>query len=141
VYAAGDVANHLHPVFGRIRVEHYNNGEKMARAAARSMLDQSKPYGYIHSFWSDQFETKLEYTGHAASWDRFVVRGSLEERKLVGFYLQDGVLRAAVGLDRGGDPELEPESELAACAGLVAAQARVSEAALADESVDLESLL
>jgi 3-phenylpropionate/trans-cinnamate dioxygenase ferredoxin reductase subunit len=22
VYAAGDVANHLHPVFGRVRVEH-----------------------------------------------------------------------------------------------------------------------
>ncbi|HZE00838.1 MAG TPA: NAD(P)/FAD-dependent oxidoreductase, partial [Pseudonocardiaceae bacterium] len=28
VYAAGDVANHLHPLFGRIRVEHYNNAEK-----------------------------------------------------------------------------------------------------------------
>jgi 3-phenylpropionate/trans-cinnamate dioxygenase ferredoxin reductase subunit len=25
VYAAGDVANHLHPLFGRVRVEHYNN--------------------------------------------------------------------------------------------------------------------
>ena len=31
VYAAGDVANQLHPVFGRVRVEHYNNGEKMGR--------------------------------------------------------------------------------------------------------------
>src|SRR6266545_2832941 len=27
VYAAGDVANHLRPVFGRVRVEHFNNGE------------------------------------------------------------------------------------------------------------------
>ena len=41
VYAAGDVANHLHPVFGRVRVEHYNNGEQMGRAAARSMLTWS----------------------------------------------------------------------------------------------------
>ena len=38
VYAAGDVANHLHPVFGRIRVEHFNNAERQGRAAARSML-------------------------------------------------------------------------------------------------------
>ena len=38
VYAAGDVANQLHPVFGRVRVEHYNNAEKMGGAAARSML-------------------------------------------------------------------------------------------------------
>jgi 3-phenylpropionate/trans-cinnamate dioxygenase ferredoxin reductase subunit len=34
VYAAGDVANQLHPVFGRVRVEHYNNAEKQGRAAA-----------------------------------------------------------------------------------------------------------
>jgi len=25
IFAAGDVANHLHPIFGRVRVEHYNN--------------------------------------------------------------------------------------------------------------------
>jgi 3-phenylpropionate/trans-cinnamate dioxygenase ferredoxin reductase subunit len=38
VYAAGDVANHLHPIFGRLRVEHWNNGQQQGRAAARSML-------------------------------------------------------------------------------------------------------
>jgi 3-phenylpropionate/trans-cinnamate dioxygenase ferredoxin reductase subunit len=27
VYVAGDVANHLHPLFGRVRVEHFNNAE------------------------------------------------------------------------------------------------------------------
>jgi 3-phenylpropionate/trans-cinnamate dioxygenase ferredoxin reductase component len=27
IYAAGDVANHLHPVFGRVQVEHYNSAE------------------------------------------------------------------------------------------------------------------
>src|SRR5439155_4516893 len=72
IYAAGDVANHLHPVFGRVRVEHYNNAEKQGRAAARSMLGSSAPYDYIHSFWSDQFEHKLEYVCHAATWDEFV---------------------------------------------------------------------
>ena len=38
IFAAGDVANHLHPLFGRVRVEHYNNAEKQGAAAARSML-------------------------------------------------------------------------------------------------------
>jgi Reductase C-terminal len=42
---------------------------------------------YIYSFWSDQYEHKLEYVGHATKWDQFVVRGSVEERRLVGFYL------------------------------------------------------
>ena len=140
VYAAGDVANHLHPVFGRVRVEHYNNAEKQGAAAARSMLGSAAPYDYIHSFWSDQYDHKLEYVGHATKWDEFVVRGSLQERKLVGFYLVNGVVRAAVGLDRGGDPELDRESEMAAAARLVAGQAQPPPGLLADEQVDLWSL-
>ena len=140
VYAAGDVANQLHPVFGRVRVEHFNNGEKQGRAAAQSMLGSTVPYDYIHSFWSDQYEHKLEYVGHAAKWDQFLVRGSLEERKFVGFYLLEGQLRAAVGLDRGGDPELDGGSEMAACARLVGARARPVPAQLVDERVDLWSL-
>ena len=85
------------------------------------MLGSTAPYDYIHTFWSDQYEHKLEYVGHATKWDEFVVRGSLEEGKLIGFYLQEGLVQAAVGLDRGGDPELDTDSEMAACARLVAA--------------------
>jgi len=137
---AGDVANHLHPLFGRIRVEHYNNAEKQGAAAARSMLGSTAPYDYLYTFWSDQYQHKIEYVGHAARWDEFVVRGSVDEGKLVGFYLADGVVRAAVGLDRGGDPELDLDSEMAACARLVSARARPAPAVLADERTDLWSL-
>jgi 3-phenylpropionate/trans-cinnamate dioxygenase ferredoxin reductase subunit len=140
VYAAGDVANHLHPIFGRVRVEHFNNAEKQGRAAARSMLGADDPYDYIHSFWSDQYEHSLEYVGHATRWDQFVVRGSLEQRTLIGFYLLDGQLLAAAGLDRGGDPEADSDSEMAACARLVAMQAKPSPIQLADDDVDLWSL-
>jgi 3-phenylpropionate/trans-cinnamate dioxygenase ferredoxin reductase component len=140
VYAAGDVANHLHPLFGRVRVEHYNNGEKQGAAAARSMLGSTAPYDYLYTFWSDQYEHKIEYVGHVTTWDAFVVRGSLAERKLIGFYLADGVVRAAVGLDRGGDPELDLDGEMAAAARLVAGQARSAPAVLSDERTDLQSL-
>ena len=140
VYAAGDMANHLHPLFGRIRVEHYNNAEKQGAAAARSMLGSTAPYDYVHTFWSDQYEHKIEYVGHADSWDEFVVRGSVDEGKLIGFYLVDGVVRAAVGLDRGGDPELDLDGEMAASARLVSARARPAPAVLADDRTDLWSL-
>jgi 3-phenylpropionate/trans-cinnamate dioxygenase ferredoxin reductase component len=140
VYAAGDVANQLHPLFGRIRVEHYNNGEKQGAYAARSMLGSTAPYDYVHTFWSDQYEHKIEYVGHVTTWDDFVVRGSLEHAKLIGFYLVDGVVRAAVGLDRGGDPELDLDGEMAACSRLVAARAHPAPAVLADERTDLWSL-
>ena len=141
VYAAGDVANHLHPIFGRVRVEHYNNAEKQGRAAAHSMLGSTDPFDYIHSFWSDQYEHNLEYVGHAAKWDELVVRGSMEDGKLIGFYLLDGVIQAAVGLDRGGDPALDTDSEIAACARLAGARARLASGQLADERVNLWSLV
>ena len=141
VYAAGDVANQLHPLFGRVRVEHYNNAEKHGRAAARSMLGSTAPYDYLYTFWSDQYEHKIEYVGHVAKWDEFVVRGSVEEGELIGFYLVDGVVRAAVGLDRGGDPELDLDGEMAASARLVSTQARPAPAVLADDRTDLWSLV
>ncbi len=140
VFAAGDVANHLHPLFGRVRVEHYNNSEKSGTAAGKAMLGSDAPYDYLHTFWSDQYKHKIEYVGHARKWDNFVVRGSLEKRQLVGFYLEGGVVKAAVGLDRGGDPELEPDSEMAAAGRLVAQQARPAPSALGDDSVDLARL-
>jgi 3-phenylpropionate/trans-cinnamate dioxygenase ferredoxin reductase component len=140
VYVAGDVANQLHPLFGRVRVEHFNNAEKQGAAAARSMLGSTAPYDYLHTFWSDQYEHKIEYAGHAARWDDFVIRGSMAEARLIGFYLAGGVVLAAVGLDRGGDPELDADSEMAASARLVATRARPDPAALADDGTDLWSL-
>jgi 3-phenylpropionate/trans-cinnamate dioxygenase ferredoxin reductase subunit len=140
IYAAGDVANTLHPLFGRVRVEHYNNGERQGRAAARSMLGATDPYEYIYTFWSDQYEDKLEYAGYTTKWDQFVVRGSLETRTFLGFYLVGGAVAASVGLNRGGDPELDEDSEMAAAARLVGLRARADADVLANEGVDLWSL-
>jgi 3-phenylpropionate/trans-cinnamate dioxygenase ferredoxin reductase subunit len=140
VYAAGDVANHLHPVLGQVRVEHYNSAGHHGAAAARSMLGSAVPFDYIHNFWSDQYDHTLQYVGHATRWDDFTVRGSLQDRKFVGFYLLAGVVRAAVGFNRGGDPEYEPDSEMAACAQLVARRAQPDSSVLADEHTDLRSL-
>jgi len=141
VFAAGDVTNHLHPLFGRLRVEHWNNGYQQGRAAARSLLGGAQPYDYVHSFWSDQYEHLVEYVGFAAGWDRLVFRGRPESRKFLGFYLKDGIVRAVVGLNRGGDPE-DPtgDGELKAAVGLIRNRAVIDPAKLSDEDVDLRRL-
>jgi 3-phenylpropionate/trans-cinnamate dioxygenase ferredoxin reductase subunit len=140
VFAAGDVANLLHPVFGRVRVEHFNNAEKQGRAVARAVLGNLQAYEYIYSFWSDRYEHKLEYVGFARNWERMVLRGSSDSRKFLAFYLTQGVLQATFGLNRGGDPELEADAELRACQDLIRGRIRLSEATLADDRVDLRSL-
>jgi 3-phenylpropionate/trans-cinnamate dioxygenase ferredoxin reductase component len=141
VFAAGDVTNHLHPIFGRLRVEHWNNGYQQGRAAARSLLDGMQPYDYIHTFWSDQYEHVIEYVGFAPSWDRVVFRSRPESRKFLGFYLKDGIVRAAIGFNRGGDPEdPQGDSELKAAVDMVRRRASIDPKKLADENVELRKL-
>ena len=112
VFAAGDIADHAHPLFGRIRVEHYNNAEKQGRAAAASLLNRGVPYDYVHSFWSDQFDHTLEYVGNAKEWDGISVEGSLRDRDFIVRYLRGGELLAAAAMGRGGDPEGDEPGEL-----------------------------
>lgn len=134
VWAAGDVAWHEHPLFGRrLRVEHHDNALRQGRAAARSMLGGTEPYSEPHWFWSDQFGTNIQYAGHAPSWDEVVVRGSVEERAFAAFYLVSGVVRAVLGFDRA--------REVQAGRRLVASAAQPEPAELGDESVDLREIV
>jgi 3-phenylpropionate/trans-cinnamate dioxygenase ferredoxin reductase subunit len=133
IYAAGDVANHYHPVFERhIRVEHWQNALKQGPAAARSMLDKGEPYEEIPWFWSDQYEHNLQYAGFHTEWDELVVRGSMEERNFVAFYRKDERVLAAVAVNRGRD--------LRRSMPLIKAREPVDAAKLCDLGVDLRTL-
>jgi 3-phenylpropionate/trans-cinnamate dioxygenase ferredoxin reductase component len=141
VYAAGDVTNHHHPIFGRLRVEHWNNAYRQGLAAARSMVGGNQPYDYLHSFWSNQYEHTVEYVGFATVWDRIVFNGRPQGRRFLAFYLKDGLVRAVAGLDRGGDPEDQnADAELTAAAKLIRDRIVVDPARLADEDLDLRRL-
>jgi 3-phenylpropionate/trans-cinnamate dioxygenase ferredoxin reductase subunit len=133
VFACGDVANHDHPLFGRIRTEHFDNALKMGSHVAGSMLGQAEPYEDPHWFWSDQYDVNLQYAGFATEWDQVVTRGSLEDRDGVAFYLNEGVLLAALGLNRGKDVRRSMK--------LISARARPDPAALQDEDTDLRTLV
>jgi 3-phenylpropionate/trans-cinnamate dioxygenase ferredoxin reductase subunit len=134
VFAAGDVAVHDHPVFGPIRVEHYDNAVKMGEHAAHAMLGGSEVFDDPHWFWSDQYDSRVEMAGYAPTWDRMVVRGSIEERSFCAFLLDArGVVRSTVSLDWKRDVRRS--------FGLVKAQAAPDPVALADPDVDLRTLV
>ena len=133
VYAAGDVASHWHPLFDRrIRVEHWDNALKHGAAAARSMLGKTESFDDPHWFWSDQYDHNLQSIGLLSDWEEMVVRGSLEERNFVAFFLKGGLLMGVVGLDRGRD--------VRQCRALIAARRPLDPVALKDEDVDLKAL-
>jgi 3-phenylpropionate/trans-cinnamate dioxygenase ferredoxin reductase component len=134
IYAAGDVANHFHPVFGRlVRVEHWQNAIHQGRAAARSMLGKREPYDDVHWFWSDQYDYNVQYAGFHSGWDELVVRGTLDQRNCVVFYMQEQRIAAAVAFNRGRDVQRVMR--------LIKARVQVDPAKLQDENFDLRSLM
>jgi 3-phenylpropionate/trans-cinnamate dioxygenase ferredoxin reductase subunit len=134
VFAAGDVARHHHPVAGRrIRVEHWQSAIGQGRVAARNMLGQAVVHDEIPWFWSDQYDCNLQYAGFAGPWDELAVRGSLERRAFVGFYLSEGRVVAAVAINQGRD--------LRRTVPLIRAGTPVDPARLADPEVDLRTLV
>ena len=133
IYAAGDVANHYHPVFERqIRVEHWHNAIKQGAAAARNMLGKAVPYDEIHWFWSDQYDANLQYAGYHSKWDELVVRGRLDSDSFLAFYINDGRIDAVVGLNRAKD--------IRRAIPLIRARRMVNLDQLQDENIDLRSL-
>ena len=133
IFAAGDVANHYHPVCGRqMRVEHWQNGVKQGAAAARSMLGRGQTYDEVHWFWSDQFDANIQYAGFHAAWDQIVVRGSLESRKFLAFYLTGGRVESVVAINQGRD--------MRRTVPIIKARGAVDPASLADPNVDLRTL-
>jgi 3-phenylpropionate/trans-cinnamate dioxygenase ferredoxin reductase subunit len=133
IYAAGDVANHYHPIFDRrIRVEHWQNAIKQGAAAARNMLGRRIAYDEIHWFWSDQYDANLQYAGFHTQWEQLIVRGRLDSDSYLACYVNAGRIDAAVGLNRG--------KEVRRVMPLIKARRPVNLERLRDESVDLRSL-
>jgi 3-phenylpropionate/trans-cinnamate dioxygenase ferredoxin reductase component len=133
IYAAGDVANHYHPIFGRhIRVEHWQNAIKQGAAAARNMFGTRIAYDEIPWFWSDQYDANLQYVGFHTKWEQLVVRGGMDSGSYLACYVNDGRIDAAVGLNRGKD--------VRRVMPLIKARRAVNLEQLRDERVDLRSL-
>jgi 3-phenylpropionate/trans-cinnamate dioxygenase ferredoxin reductase subunit len=132
VFAAGDVARHDHPVFGRIRVEHFDNALKMGQAAARNMLGHNEVFDDPHWFWSDQYDVNIQMAGFATEWDDVIVRGSLEERTFAAFLLKEGVLRSTFTMNWPRDVRRSMP--------LIKAQVRPDPELLADPEFDLRTL-
>lgn len=129
VFAAGDVANHRHPVFGALHLEHWANALNQGPAAARAMLGRGGAYDRVPYFYSDQYDVGMEYSGFAGGEDEVVFRGDPAAREFVAFWLRDGRVAAGMNVNVWGVTE--------AIEALVRSQIPVDRGELADTSVAL----
>lgn len=106
IVSAGDVCRWPNPLFDgeSMRLEHWTNAGEQGIAAARRLLaddDTAAPFAPVPFVWSDQYDLKIQVTGHVRGDDTVeVVDGSLDEFRFVAAVGRAGRLVGAVGFSR-----------------------------------------
>lgn len=104
ILAIGDCANHPCPFLGRrVRLESVPNALEQARVAADTINGRLAPYAAVPWFWSDQYDLKLQAVGLSEGHDQVVLRGSMDARSFLVFYLRQGQLIAADAVNKPGE--------------------------------------
>jgi 3-phenylpropionate/trans-cinnamate dioxygenase ferredoxin reductase component len=135
VFAAGDVAAHDHPRYGRIRVEHVDVAQQHAAAIAATVAGRPTTFADPHWFWTDQYGVNVQGLGLGGVRpdDVVVTRGDVAALNGSVFWLRDGVLAGAASIERGEDISVARE--------LIDLEIPVRAEQLSDESIELEDLL
>ena len=137
IYAVGDIANAEHPFIGsRIRVEHWANALNQPAVAAAAMLGNAASYDALPYFYTDQYDLGMEYVGYAphGSYSQVVVRGDLQAREFVAFWL-DAESRVLAGMNVNVWDVTDPIKALIRSGNAMAASR------LADPGILLEDLV
>jgi 3-phenylpropionate/trans-cinnamate dioxygenase ferredoxin reductase subunit len=133
LWAAGDVANAFHPLFGtHIRLEHWSAALNQGPVVAKNMLGQRVSYRKVPYFFSDQYDLGMEYSGFAPDWDEIVYRGDKDRREVIVFWLAQGKVVAGMNVN-----VWDVADDIAA---LVESGRTVDPGRLADPSVALSDL-
>lgn len=114
VYAIGDVARFPDPVFGRRRrIEHWSNSSAQGTFLGEALAGSRKAYDALAVFFTELFGFKIQVLGDLEGGvDEVVLRGSVAERQLLGFYLRGGRLVGAVVAGQAADVTAELQALL-----------------------------
>ena len=106
IFAGGDICEYDSVVHGGqpVRIEHWDVAFNHGKTAALNMLGRDVAHEEVPYFYSVLADWgELEYVGPAYAWDEEIIRGSTDDGTFTNWYLQDGVVKAAVTFGRADD--------------------------------------
>lgn len=119
VVAAGDCTRQFHGLLRRrVRLESQQNATEQARIAARTLCGSATESFGVPTFWSEQYEYRLQMAGMPMPEDEQFVLGDPHAGSFTVAFLRDEVLVAVQGVGRPRD--------IASGRKLIAAHARVN---------------
>lgn len=110
-FAAGDIARYKDVNTNNpVRIEHWRVAQQHGRIAALNMLNLSHSVREIVPFfWTNQFDKRLSYVGHAEDWDEIVIDGNIAEQSFLSFYIKDNKVQAVASMNRDEDSNVIEE--------------------------------
>ena len=134
ILAIGDCSKHPNDYAGGpCRLESVQHAVSSAETAAETILNALRPYDDLPTFWSDQYDLKLQTAGITKGADDIVFRGDPQNGPLSALYLKKGQL---VAIDAINNPK-----DFMAARKLIRSGARPDRERLANGDVPLKSFV
>ncbi len=134
IYAIGDCAAQVsaYAAGARVRIESVQNAMDQASIVARHLTGGEAGVAGVPTFWSNQYDLRLQTVGLSIGYDQAVLRGDPATRSFSVVYLREG---RVIALDC-----VNVMRDFVQGKALVAAGARVSAEQLADMATPLKGL-
>lgn len=104
VYAAGDVAHFLNPLYDGelMRVEHWTTAAEQGTLAAKNALnpENATELATVPYFWSDLYESRIQFVGVPRGDEIRVVSEELGEEHFLGLYRRGDRVAGVIAIDR-----------------------------------------
>jgi NADPH-dependent 2,4-dienoyl-CoA reductase/sulfur reductase-like enzyme len=104
VWAAGDVAHFPNPLFGDLvmRLEHWTNASEQGMLAAKNALNpaEAKPSASVPYFWSDWYNSRIQFVGVPQAEEIRVISEELGEEKFLALYRRGDRVTGVITIDR-----------------------------------------